>query len=313
MCRKTILPITLMFMMLVPLVPATTMTYDLVDALQTEPLSNTILSLTYNDEHKEYSLEDLLDFDQITGNGGRIKSSGSVSGPYTYTGVLISNLAQEFTSIPSEYGVMAIADDGYTITYTSDEIAGETMVYDSEGNELGLGGVSMILATSEDGDTDYSGAYRIVFVNDNEPITDASLWAKYVIELEFFEGSSDTTAPEITIVNPVEGYFHFSGIPLFETSTDLIGGTMGFGGFRVRPVQIEITDDVDGPEGITATLYADDIKERDMVYNSENELFEGKWIGPALGTFTMKIVAEDSSGNIAEASMTVWYFCFVPE
>jgi len=123
----------------------------------------------------------------------------------------------------------------------------------------------------------------------------------------------DTNPPEITIINPVEGYFHFSGIQLFETPFDLIGDTMGFGGFRVRPVQATIIDDIEGPEEITAVLYANDIKERDMVYTGENDLFQGKWIGPDLGTFTMKIVAEDSSGNIAEESMTVWYFCFVPE
>jgi len=123
----------------------------------------------------------------------------------------------------------------------------------------------------------------------------------------------DTNPPEIIIVNPVEGYFHFSGIQLFETPFDLIGDTMGFGGFRVRPVQATITDDIDGPEEITAALYANNIKERDMIFTGENDLFQGKWIGPDLGTFTMKIVAEDSSGNIAEESMTVWYFCFVPE
>ena len=124
---------------------------------------------------------------------------------------------------------------------------------------------------------------------------------------------NDTTPPEITIENPVEGYFHFSGIKLFETPLDVIGDTMGLGGFRVRPVQATITDDVDEPEDLTVDLFADDVKERDMVYNSENGLFEGKWIGPALGTFNMKIVASDSSGNTAEETMTVWYFCFVPE
>jgi len=125
--------------------------------------------------------------------------------------------------------------------------------------------------------------------------------------------NQDNNPPEITIINPVQGYFHFSGIKLFKTPLDLIGDTMGFGGFRIRPVQATIIDDVDGPEDITVVLYANDLKERDMVYNSGNDLFEGKWIGPDLGTFTMKIIAEDSSGNSAEESMTVWYFCFVPE
>jgi len=125
--------------------------------------------------------------------------------------------------------------------------------------------------------------------------------------------NQDNNPPEITIINPVQGYFHFSGIKLFKTPLDLIGDTMGFGGFRIRPVQATIIDDVDGPEDITVVLYANDLKERDMVYNSGNDLFEGKWIGPDLGTFTMKIIAEDSSDNSAEESMTVWYFCFVPE
>lgn len=125
--------------------------------------------------------------------------------------------------------------------------------------------------------------------------------------------NQDSNPPEITIINPTQGYFHFSGIKLFKTPLDLVGDTMGFGGFRVRPVQATIIDDVDGPENITAVLYANDIKERDMVYNSENDLFEGQWIGPDLGTFSMNITAEDSSGNIAQESMTVWYFCFIPE
>ena len=124
---------------------------------------------------------------------------------------------------------------------------------------------------------------------------------------------NDTTPPEITIENPVQGYFHFSGIQLFKTPLDIVGDTMGFGGFRVRPVQATITDDVDEPADLTVELFADDAKERDMTYNSENGLFEGQWIGPALGTYTMRIVAEDSSGNTAEETMTVWYFCFVPE
>lgn len=67
------------------------------------------------------------------------------------------------------------------------------------------------------------------------------------------------------------------------------------------------------PEEITIVLYANDIKERDMTYNSENGLFEDKWIGPDLGTFTMKIFVEDSMSNRAEKTMNIWYFCIVPE
>lgn len=129
----------------------------------------------------------------------------------------------------------------------------------------------------------------------------------------FASSFQDTTAPEITIENPTEGYFHLSGIKLFQTPIDLLGDTIGLGGFRVRPVQATITDDVDSPENITVELITNDVKERDMMYNPDSGYFEGQWIGIDLGTFTMKIIAEDSSGNSAEETMTVWYFCFVPE
>lgn len=119
-------------------------------------------------------------------------------------------------------------------------------------------------------------------------------------------------SPEITLINPQEGYFHFSGIALFELKGRFLPETMGFGGFRVRPVQVEILDE-DDPAELTVTLYANGVKERDMTYNEQTGLFEGKWIGPALGNFEMIIIAQDSMGNIDVLTKDVWYFCFVPE
>jgi len=119
--------------------------------------------------------------------------------------------------------------------------------------------------------------------------------------------------PVIEIVNPTEGYFHFSGIKLFPTLLNVVGDTMGFGGFRVRPVQVRVTDDLDAPEDIVVYMYVYDDEQGNMTWNSASELFERKWIGPDLGTFTMNISAQDSGGNVAFNEMSVWYFCFVPE
>ncbi len=88
---------------------------------------------------------------------------------------------------------------------------------------------------------------------------------------------------------------------------------MGFGGFRVKPVQTIVSDNIDPEKNLTVTLYINEDVERIMTFNEDNGYFEGKWIGPGLGTFTMKIEAEDSNNNIAEEEMQVWYFCFVPE
>jgi len=70
---------------------------------------------------------------------------------------------------------------------------------------------------------------------------------------------------------------------------------------------------VDPPEDILVYLYVYEDEQGNMTWNSASELFERKWIGPDLGTFTMNISAKDSGGNVAFKELSVWYFCFVPE
>jgi hypothetical protein len=127
------------------------------------------------------------------------------------------------------------------------------------------------------------------------------------------KNAEDTTPPTIEIVNPTEGYFHFSGIRLFPTQLDIVADTMGFGGFRVRPVQVRVTDNIDFPQDISVYMYVYEDEQGTMNYNSNSNLHERKWIGPDLGVFTLTITAEDTSNNIASMEMEVWYFCFVPE
>ncbi len=124
---------------------------------------------------------------------------------------------------------------------------------------------------------------------------------------------TDDTPPSIQIENPTMGYFHFSGIKLFPTILNLVADTMGFGGFRVRPVQVKVEDDVDPPEDISVYMYVKENEQGNMSLNNKTNLFERKWIGPDLGTFTVNISAEDTSNNIGYAEMEVWYFCFIPE
>lgn len=125
--------------------------------------------------------------------------------------------------------------------------------------------------------------------------------------------SLDETPPTIEIINPADGYFHFSGIKLFPTLLNIIANTMGFGGFRLKPVQVLVEDDTDPPEDINVYMYVYEEEQGNMTWNSKTNLHERKWIGPDLGVFTLNISAEDSSNNIGYAEMEVWYFCFIPE
>jgi hypothetical protein len=119
--------------------------------------------------------------------------------------------------------------------------------------------------------------------------------------------------PIVEIKNPTKGYFHFSGIRLFATYLDVIYDTMGFGGFRIKPVQIFTDDDNENSEDLIVKIYIDDELRDIAIYNSENGYHELKWVGPRLGVFTLKATAEDSQGNIGSTELDLWYFCFIPE
>jgi hypothetical protein len=129
----------------------------------------------------------------------------------------------------------------------------------------------------------------------------------------FDNTGKDTTPPTIEIINPTEGYFHFSGIRLFPTQLNIVADTMGFGGFRVRPVQVRVTDDIDSAQDISVYMYVYEDEQGPMNYDSNTNLHERKWIGPDLGVFTLNITAEDTSNNSNSMEMEVWYFCFIPE
>lgn len=285
------IPILIMLLTIAPIVSSTTMIdYDYTSDLNKQLLAPNVLTLTYKGEEKQYSLENLQGFDSITGNGGRLKVTGSISGPYEYTGVLITTLADEFSSMSSEYSVVAIADDGYTVSYTSDEVQGNIMVYDSEGNEVGIGGVSMVLATMEGGETDYPGSYRIVFVNEDDPITDSFLWAKYLVELEFIDESNDDTPPAITMVKPSNGVYLFDR-PLIPYPKPFIIGEI--------TIEINAYDD----SGISRVLF---VVNEELKHELTSAPYYWLWDETAIGEYTIETIAYDNAGNIGRAQKSVF-------
>ncbi len=278
--------------MFVPFTSAMTNYYTNTTETNKELTStNYVLTLTHNGEHKYYSLVDLLSFDSITGNGGRINSIGEILSPYEYTGVLITTLAQAFASMPSQYSVIAKADDGYTNHYIYDEILGNVMVYDNDGSEIGVGGVTMILATMENGQTGYDGSYRIAFINQDEPgpITFSALWAKYVVELEFIEELSDATPPTISIVKPSNALYLFDKQLLFFSQPFIIG-------------EITINVNAYDASGISKVLIRID---GDLKQEITSSPYRWLWDETVIGTSTIEAIAYDNVGNFARAEKNV--------
>jgi hypothetical protein len=154
-----------------------------------------ILTISFNDYNAEFSLEDLESIESYTGSGQYIKTkllpdSIVLSDLISYTGVRIYKILEEIPNLPDYYNVSVVSSDGWTTTYTMEDIDGNVDVYDEGGNILTNKTAVMILAFKENGDY-YSeidpdgetGPLRIAFVDENV-ITSSDLWSKMVISLE---------------------------------------------------------------------------------------------------------------------------------
>ena len=148
-----------------------------------------VLTISYGSESFNYTLDELIEMESYTGSGGYIKKSGVIVGPNNYTGVKISTLTNVFSNLSENYTIQAVASDGYTVSYTYDEIKGHVPVYNESGNETGIGNLTMIIAYKENGvllNESTGGPLRIAFV-DEGAISSSRLWIRSLVSLSIKE------------------------------------------------------------------------------------------------------------------------------
>jgi len=152
-----------------------------------------ILTLSYGDETKEYTLNMLENFVSYTQNGGIIKTGWfpdiSTEGPFNYTGVKISTLLDEIINLPENYNITITSNDDRRTEYNQSQINGNINVYNGTSTEAyDVGGVTMVIAYNKETEylDDEEGPLRIVFVDDGI-FTSANLWARFVVSIEITE------------------------------------------------------------------------------------------------------------------------------
>lgn len=119
--------------------------------------------------------------------------------------------------------------------------------------------------------------------------------------------------PEVVFVNPKEGYFHFSGVPLFQTILNFFADTATLGGFRIIPIQVNGTNGGPDDDPLMVKLFINNRCKGLGTWNPKTGYYEWKWTGWALGTYTIKVIAENEYGKISDwVSLDVWNFCFIP-
>ncbi len=141
------------------------------------------------DETRGYTLDEIRAMPSYTAGGGFKKSTGTIVGPFNYTGVNITYLADLVGGITPSESMKITASDGYSMTYTYEQVMGEIATYEGT-----TGPLTLVIAYEEDGNpisSDCGGPLRIAFVGSDSPITDGHFWCKYVSKIEIMGGVSE--------------------------------------------------------------------------------------------------------------------------
>ncbi len=125
------------------------------------------------------------------GWGGLMSSTGRIFPPALYAGVPVAALADLVGGLTADQGVRIIAEDGYAMTISYDQIVnGDFVAYDpGTGQERATEDkLQVVIAFSRDGEplpADEEGRLRMALLN-NDPlqVTDGHWWVKWVRAIE---------------------------------------------------------------------------------------------------------------------------------
>ncbi|MHA2359178.1 MAG: hypothetical protein ACXAB5_02810 [Candidatus Thorarchaeota archaeon] len=136
-----------------------------------------------------FKLREISEMVSISGEGGYKRSSGTISGPYDFTGVSVFDLLSGVATLPSNYTLTATAIDGWSSEYTKSVVEGTVNGYTPTGDPLEEIQSTMLLAYEEDGSSiaDEDGPLRIVFINEDGNLTDGYRWVRQVVNLTITE------------------------------------------------------------------------------------------------------------------------------
>ncbi len=149
-------------------------------------------------ETRAVTLAELQQLPVTEGYAGIKSSTGRITPPSTYTGVAISDLVTLVGGIEENMGINVVADDGYSITFSYNQIMnGEFITYDpATGNELASPPeLTLIIAYARDGEPlpeDSDGSARLAIVSaENNQVTDGHWSVKWVRGVELRDFGED--------------------------------------------------------------------------------------------------------------------------
>ena len=150
-----------------------------------------ILELVTPLETLSYTMSDLKALPATSGMAGIKSSTGKITAPLMFTGISLRDLAELAGGIDESMGINLVAEDGYAIAYSYDQIMNGTYIaYDpATGDEMRNPPVlDAILAYEMEGeplDSQRDGNLRLVIISDEgNQVTDGHWSVKWVEKVE---------------------------------------------------------------------------------------------------------------------------------
>lgn len=150
-----------------------------------------VLQVTGSSGTKSFTMAQLKSMTAVQGYGGFKNKLGTITAPSLLKGVSVPTLLATVGGLPSGRNLLVTASDGYTMTFTYDQVEhGDFTMFDpSTGDEIThiSGSLQMIVAYSKNG-VDLGadeGSLRLALVSpQSDQLTPSASWVKYVTKIE---------------------------------------------------------------------------------------------------------------------------------
>jgi hypothetical protein len=148
------------------------------------PIPEWELTINGLDKNLTLSMAELMVMKSYKVTAGFLKVTGTIVGPDEFRAVKVLDILEE-VGAEGNYSLNVIPTDFYNMTFTKGQVEGEIDIFDSEGNNIGTGGVTMYIAYEKNGEQEFTGELpRIIYANDDGVITDGHFWVKEVMQID---------------------------------------------------------------------------------------------------------------------------------
>ena len=183
----------------------TTQTSTTASTTTIPPGGETVLTVTEGSKVNNFSLMDLRALPSVTGYGGYVSQSGTITGPFSYQGVTLRNLLSTVGGISEGDSVVFTSWDNYTQTFSYDQITMVILIttISLEARLLPQTMPTLTLIYSENGTflDNARGPVELGMLSPQNILTDGSLWAKMVTTITVTSDTSGLNSSSTSSTN----------------------------------------------------------------------------------------------------------------